>query len=181
MEIVGRLCDGCGDTVTEPGSADGCGSCNVVLCDACSQGTTRCPSCQRPFDETRELAPRVERKAVHTLDQGRRQTIAVAVTIVGAAIVTMLLGASIANGLVHLFVLSLLLLQLFRGRGWARWILVAIAALAAIGNAHQGFAHAGGRGMPAFVLAGAYGWCAIVLALGRSIDRYLRVQRARHP
>lgn len=182
MQIVGRLCDGCGEAVTKLGGADGCGSCDVVLCAKCTKGTERCPSCQRLFDETRDLPPRLEREADAALERGRRQAIAIAVTIVGAVLVTMALGAPITGGLMHLALAGLLLLQLFRGRGWARWILVGIAALTATGNAYQGLTHFGvGRWVPSLALALTYAFCAAVLVLSKPLDRYLRAQRLRHP
>lgn len=182
MQVVGRLCEGCGEAVTKMGAGDGCGSCDVVVCAKCLKGTARCPSCQRPFDETRDAAPRAERKGDATLDRGRRQAVAIAVTLVGAVVLAVILGWSMAMAALYLFANALLLLQLFRGRAWARWILFALTVLNAVAYGHFGSTHFEAAGsVPSLALAAIYAWCAAILAMSKPLDRFVRTQRLKNP
>lgn len=164
------------------GEGDGCGSCDVVVCAKCLKGTARCPSCQRSFDETRDAAPRAERKGDAVLDRGRRQAVAIAVTLVGAVVLAVILGSPVGGAVMHLFLVALLLLQLFRGRAWARWILFGVAVLISVSNGYQGLAHLEAFGaVPSLALAAIYAWCAAILAMSKPLDRFVRTQRLKNP
>lgn len=179
MQVIGRLCEGCGDAVTKLGDGDGCGSCDVVICGKCLAGTKRCPSCQQPFSETREHAPRVERGSDARLDRGGRQARAIAISVLGAFVLHFLLGRMTASMLLlHGVVFGLLFLQLFRGRAWARWGLVVLTGLNA-------FSHGAVLLESPTFTTGALGlvfvWSAIVLAASEPLARFLREQRLRNP
>ena len=114
-------------------------------------------------------------------DKGRRQAIAILVTLVGSIVIVALLGGSTVPGmLIQLIVIGLLGMQLFRGAGWARWVLVGIAALTVVGNvwaAVQG-AQAGGASWAInAALAFIYGWCGFFLAMSRSLAAFVVSQR----
>lgn len=168
------------------GRGDGCGTCDVVLCARCLNGTARCPSCQRAFSETRDAAPRAERRGGDArIDTGRQETLAVAASLMLAAPIFMLMGKPTAFGMaVSCSFLALIIVQLVRGRGWARWLLVAVSGAYAVSSAHAAFSAASGRGMPSWVaiaLAAVFAVNALVLALRRPVALYLRTQRLRHP
>jgi len=114
-------------------------------------------------------------------ERGRRQTIAILVTLVGSIVIVALLGGSTLPAmLIQLIVIGLLGLQLFRGAAWARWVLVAIAALTVVGNgwaAAQG-AQAGGASWAInAALAAIYAWCGFFLAVSRSLAAFVTAQR----
>lgn len=114
-------------------------------------------------------------------EKGRRQAIAILVTLVGSIVIVAFLGGSTVPGmLMQLIVVGLLGMQLFRGAGWARWVLVAVAALTVVGNgwaAVQG-AQAGGASWAInAALAAIYGWCGFFLAMSRSLAAFVADQR----
>lgn len=179
MQIVGRSCESCGSAIEKLGGGDGCGSCDVVVCASCLKGTARCPSCQRPFDETRDAAPRAEQSGDSLAERGRRQASAVAFSVIGALVLLALLsGQLLSFPLVLAF--GLLFFQLFRGRGWARWSLVALTALMGItyGAAALGMM---GADAPRLLFGGVglmFAWSAFVLALSPPLARFLQVRRS---
>lgn len=154
----------------------------MVVC--AEHAEERCPSCRRPLDDVAQPKAGAEPGAEDAFQRGRRQIIAVGVSLVGSVLLVFVLGGvPAATALLQVFVMGLLFLQIFRGRGWARWVLAAYVALAAVGNAYQGVAalRAGGFWHVSLALAVVYAWCALVLALSGSVSRFLRAQRLRDP
>jgi hypothetical protein len=184
VQLVGRLCEACGATVAKLGDGDGCGSCDVVVCEKCLKGTTRCPRCQRPLAETRDEAPRAEARGDAVTERGRRQVTAVAVSLVGAVLLVGLLG-SVPFGpmMIQLVVLGLLLMQVFRGRGWARWLLAVVSGVAAVGNAAAAIsALSTGSPLPlSLPLALVFAWSTGALVLSPSVSRFIRAARLSNP
>jgi hypothetical protein len=185
VQSVERPCERCGEAVASEGEGEGrgCESCDVVVCAACLKSGDRCPKCQRPLGEVGGEPPRVEEAVDPRAERGRRQALAVAVSLVGAVLVVALLGGSPLGAVaIQLFALGLLLMQLFRGRPWARWALVAPTGLGALANAAAGVEHAGTDSpwMLSLGLAVIFGWSALVLAVSRPLASFLRGQRARH-
>jgi hypothetical protein len=116
-------------------------------------------------------------------ERGRRQAVAVAVTVIGAMVLPATLGATPLGALMMQLVLfGLLFVQLFRGRAWARWIVVALTGLVAVAHAAAaaGFGPEQPRGL-SIAFAILFGWSALVLALSRHVARFVRDQRAKHP
>ena len=105
--------------------------------------------------------------------RGRQQVLAVLVTLGGSIVVVALLGGSpLPAMIVQLVVLALLGYQTMRGVAWARWVLVALTALAALGNGYAGLGSYGADGIGWIVnasLAAIYVWCAAVLVLSKAI------------
>lgn len=155
-----------------------------MVCGACLKGTARCPSCQRPFAETREEAPRAEASRDARLERGRRQLTAVGVSLVGAVVlVAMLGGITFGQMVAQLVVTGLVLLQVFRGRGWARWVLAVLTGIGAIGNGLEAF-RALGTEQPltlSLPLALVFAWSTGVLVLSQPVQRFVRAQKLRHP
>lgn len=180
MQIAGRSCESCGATVQQAGDGDGCGSCDVVVCAACLEGAARCPRCQRPFDETRDVPAHAEDQGVK---RGRGQAVAVAFTVLGALVVLGMLSGQLAGLPIQLLVFGLLLVQLFRGRAWARWGLVILTGIVALahGAAALGLTASGQPMMLSIAIALVFAWCAFVLALSPPLAGYLRAQRAKSP
>lgn len=129
-------------------------------------------------EEKGEAAPEGEDPEVA---RGRRQTIAVAVSLIGSIAVTVALGLTpIGTALLSLVINGLLLLSLFGGRSWARWALAALTGLGAAANAWMGATSFGVEGAPWMLsmgLAGIYSWCAFVLALSRPVGAFLSARR----
>jgi hypothetical protein len=117
-------------------------------------------------------------------ERGRRQAVAVGVSVVGAVLLLGALGATPLGALMmQLLLFGLLFLQLFRGRGWARWTLAALTGFAALA---YGAAAAGAMGPdhPRLLSSGfavVFGWSALVLALSRHVRRFAELARARNP
>ncbi len=180
MQIVGRQCESCGATVQRVGDGDGCGSCDVVVCAKCLQGTARCPSCQRAFDETRDVAARAKDEGV---ERGRKQAVAIAVSVLVALVILALLTGQLLAVPLQVFVFGMLFMQLFRGRAWARWALVVLTGIVAVSHAGAAFGIVA-SGQPV-LLSGAvaisFAWSALILALSPPLARYLRAQRAKSP
>ena len=175
MRTAGRSCDACGERLEVLGDGDGCAPCDVVLCNGCLRETARCPSCQRPFDETRASAPPGRRAAAAL---GARQLRAVAVTLLGSIVLVNLLGAAPVCAIVlQLAVVGGLLLWTSRGGVVSRWLLVVLVGIASIANAVQAFSAPDLFWIVSASLALLYGWCAFVLALSPSIGAYARAQR----
>ena len=114
--------------------------------------------------------------------RGRRQGLAIGVTLAGSIVIVAFLGGSSMPGMfVQLIVLLLLGVQISRGTGWARWVTVAMTVLAGVGNAYQGVISFGADGIGWGVnvgLAIIYLWCAVVLGLSSSLTAYMSAQRA---
>jgi hypothetical protein len=139
-----------------------------------------------PSDRTVDGAdedPREPAPEDPTVARGRLQLVAVAVSLIGSVILVAALGASASGAaVVQLAVIGLLLFQVFRGRGWARWLLVGLTGLGAAGNAWQAVRTFGAAGDPWLLSAGLaviYGWCAAILAFGHALGRFLEARRAR--
>ncbi len=175
MQPAERTCHACGSIIT--GGAATCTACELFVCASCMESTARCPKCEGQLLRPRGVADATP------MARGRRQAIAIAVTLLGSVVVVGLLGGTPVMGVVfQVAVLGLLVAQLFRGRAWARWVLVALVGLGAAANGYQAVAHFGeGPWGLSLALALAFGWCAIVLALSPPLARYLRAQRARTP
>ncbi len=181
MQIIGRPCTACGEAVASEEGARSCRSCDVILCGE-HEGMERCPSCKRPLAERDVPAAPPEPDAA--LQRGRRQIVAVGVSLVGSVLLVFVLGGAPAMAAVlQVVLMALLLLQVMRGRAWARWVLVAYVGLAAAGNAYQGVSSLRGDAPweISLALAAVYAWCALVLALSGSVSRFVRAQRLRDP
>jgi hypothetical protein len=117
-------------------------------------------------------------------ERGRRQAVAVGVSVIGAVVLLAALGATPLSALMmQLLLFGLLFLQLFRGRGWARWTLVALTGFGALA---YGAAAAGAMGpehplLLSIGFAVVFGWSALVLALSRHVRRFAEVARRRNP
>lgn len=111
--------------------------------------------------------------------KGRRLIHAVAFSLIGSIVLVAVLTRAIGPQLfLQIAVFGLLVFQTLRGRGWARWVLVGLSALAAFGYG----AAAAGREGPVWVLlplAVVYVACAAVIALSPAVRRFLEAQRAR--
>ncbi|MFK7985488.1 MAG: hypothetical protein AB8I08_05615 [Sandaracinaceae bacterium] len=57
MRVIEMECEGCERLVRTSQDGDRCGPCDLAMCASCLAGTQRCPSCQKPFNETRDRAP----------------------------------------------------------------------------------------------------------------------------
>jgi hypothetical protein len=164
------------------GDGDVCGSCDVLVCARCLKGTARCPSCQRAFAETRGAAPSAERRGDATLDRGRQETLAIGASLaVASVLVAVMSEVSTFRTLIVLAMLGLLVTQLFRGRSWARWLLVIGCAAYSLGIVFGQVAITSGSRLVALGLAVVFVVDAFVLTLSASVERYLRAQRLRHP
>ena len=127
----------------------------------------------------------VERQASEDAsgERGRRQAVAVAVSVVGAVLLLGALGATPLSALMmQLLLFGLLFMQLFRGRGWARWTLVALTGFGALA---YGAAAAGAMGpehprLLSIGFAVVFGWSALVLALSRHVRRFAELARTRN-
>ncbi|MCB9596765.1 MAG: hypothetical protein H6719_28845 [Sandaracinaceae bacterium] len=117
-----------------------------------------------------------------TVTRGRQQAIAVLVTLGGSiVVVTFLGGSTLAAMLVQLVVLVLLGVQLFRGVGWARWVIAAMTGLGALGNGYVAATSLGADGIGWIVnvaLAVIYAWCAFMLAMSSAVVAFMGAQRA---
>lgn len=157
------------------GDGDGCAACDVVLCNACLDGSDRCPSCQRTFDETRAARP-----VPVTDDRGARQLRAVAVTLLGSIGLMAVLGAvPLMTTVVHLVIVSLLMMWTLRGGTWSRWVLVVLVTLGAVSH---GAAFLAGRGWGLIVSAALvvlYVGCAVALAFSPAINAHIRREARR--
>lgn len=164
------------------GDGDVCGSCDVLVCARCLKGTARCPSCQRAFAETRNAAPSAERRSDATLDRGRQETLAIGASLaVASVLVAVMTEVSTFRLLIVVAMLGLLVTQLFRGRSWARWLLVIACATYGIGIVFDQVVITSGSRLAALGLALVFFVDAFVLTLSASVERYLRAQRLRHP
>ncbi len=114
--------------------------------------------------------------------RGRQQALAILVTLGGSIVTVAFLGGAPLRGMaVQLVVLVLLGVQLFRGTVWARWVLVALIALAAAGNvtmAVGSFSGEGGGWIVNVGLAAIYVWCTFVLALSPAVGSFMAARRA---
>jgi 4-hydroxybenzoate polyprenyltransferase len=127
----------------------------------------------------------VERRASEDAsdERGRRQAVAVGVSVVGAVLLLAALGATPLSALMmQLLLFGLLFMQLFRGRAWARWTLVALTGFGALA---YGAAAAGAMGPehPRWLSIGfavVFGWSALVLALSRHVRRFAELARTRN-
>ncbi len=173
MQTAGRTCESCSTRLEVLGDGDGCAACDVVLCNACLGGSSRCPSCQRPFDETRGAKPLPRRDSL-----GSRQLRAVAVTLLGSIVLMAVLGAMpVATTLVHFVLVGLLLMWTSRGGTWSRWMLVVLVGL---GAASHGMAVAQGEGWGRIVsglMVVLYTGCALALAFSPAINQHIRQSR----
>lgn len=173
MQTAGRTCGSCDTKLTVMGDGDGCAACDVVLCNTCLDGSQRCPSCQRPFDETRGAAPVPPRPD----SLGARQLRAVSVTLLGSIVLMALLGAlPVATTLVNLVLVSLLLMWTARGGTWSRWVLVVLVGLGAVAH---GMAVAQGTGwgrMVSVAMVVLYAGCGLALAFSPAIQAHIRAQ-----
>ncbi|MFK7986952.1 MAG: hypothetical protein AB8I08_13085 [Sandaracinaceae bacterium] len=172
MQTAGRTCGGCETKLEVLGDGDGCAACDVMLCNGCLDGSDRCPSCQRPFDETRGAAPAIARDSL-----GARQLRAVSVTLLGSIVLMAVLGAiPVSTTVVNLVLVSLLLMWTSRGGTWSRWVLVVLVAL---GAASHGMAVAQGQGwgqMVSVAMVVLYVGCALALAFSPAIHAHVRAQ-----
>lgn len=113
--------------------------------------------------------------------RGRRQASAVAVSLIGSILVTVVLGLTpLVSALLSLVINGLLLVSVFGGRAWARWVLAALTGLGAAANAWMGAGSFGAEGAPwmlSFGFAGIYAWCAFVLAFSRPLGAFVNARR----
>lgn len=124
---------------------------------------------EKPFETTEESAER-----------GRRQSTAAAVSTVGALLLLGMQGAvMLLELLAQLVAFGLLFLQHFRGRVWARWLLVVLIALIAAGNIWNAIMGPERARVLSIGLAIILTWNALVLAFSRRVTDFLRVRRAR--
>lgn len=162
------------------GDGDKCGSCDVLLCAGCLKGTARCPNCQRPFAETRNAAPHAARDA--GLHGGRQEAIAVAASLAIAwGLIVMASQWTMFRTGSALGMIGLLLVELLRGRAWARWILAGGGALYGAGLVLNLLDIAAIESSLVSVGLGAVlAVNALVLAFSARVARYLAAQRLRH-
>lgn len=114
-------------------------------------------------------------------ERGRRQSTAAAISVIGALLLFAMLGVTPLVGLVvQLVVFGLLFFQHFRGRGWARWILVSLTGVIAAINVWGAIAGPEQARIISIGLAVIFGWNAAVLAVSRHVTSFLTAQRARH-
>ena len=165
------------------GNGDVCGSCDVLVCARCLKGTARCPSCQRAFAETRSAAPSAERRGDARVDAARQEAIAVAASLaIASGIIVVTSQQTVFQMMIALAMIGLLLVQLLRGRAWARWILAGVSALYGAGlvlNILDTAAIA--SPLVSLGLGAVLGVNALVLAFNLRLAQYLRAQRLRHP
>jgi len=111
------------------------------------------------------------------LEKGRRLVVAISVSLIGSIVLLAALGMSELNAVpIQLAVTGLLLFQIFRGRAWARWVLVAFTGLAAAGTLGQ-LASAGELPPVAIALAVVYAGCAAALAFSPAVARFMQARR----
>jgi hypothetical protein len=133
MELVGDYCRICAGRIEAEAGADGCLDCEQPFHVPCLPDARRCPSCDRPFQETRAkhgiTAPPADRAAI---ERGKRWML----TIVGLVLTTQVANALVSGrpvaSLVPFAVSALLLYFLYKGFKWARVVTVALMGLGAI-------------------------------------------------
>jgi hypothetical protein len=179
VQITYRMCAACDREITRVGDGDGCGACDLVLCRKCLQGTLRCPSCQRALADTRDLPAAAHVDPVTS--GGRKLVIAAVVLMIGiwAARLVVVSHPNIVRLLAEVFVGIALAYQLFRGRVWARWVIVVSALAGALLLGRLGWQAR--MDMPPIALACLLVIAAGMLAVPSSVSRYLKNQRVRHP
>lgn len=115
--------------------------------------------------------------------RGRQQLIAVAVTLIGSFVLLLVLGlAEPRSTVIWAVVFALLSFQIFRGRNWARWIVVALTFVLGARNAFAAasFFDTVGSSWPInAALVFVYAWCALILALSRPLQQFVSEQRRR--
>lgn len=165
------------------GDGDRCGSCDVLVCGRCLKGTARCPSCQRFFSETRGVAPRAARRGEARLESARQETIAVAASLAVASVIIVVMShVSVFRSLVAVAMVGLLLLQLVRGRVWARWLVAGLSGLYGLGLVVSTTQpDPGGSRLVLLGLAAVLLVDVLVLAFNGRVGQYLDAQRDRHP
>lgn len=111
------------------------------------------------------------------VEQGRRLVVAIAVSLIGSIVLLAALGMTVLNAVpIQLAVTGLLLFQIFRGRSWARWVLVAFTGLAAVGTV--GPLVSAGQWPPIpLALAAVYAACAAALAFSPSVARFMEARQ----
>ena len=130
--------------------------------------------------QAREVKPE---KKDDPFSKGRQQLIAVAVSLVGSIVLLLLIGAAqLGTAVIWTFVFSLLSLQMFRGRNWARWIIVVFALVLGGGNAYSAatlFETVGSSWPINAALVVVYAWCAFILLLSKPVQDFMGDQRAK--
>lgn len=183
VQAVGRSCEACNEPVVRMGDGDACGSCDVLVCAGCLKGTARCPSCQRPFAETRSAAPSADRRGDARVDAARQEAIAVAASLAIAwGLIVMASQWTVFQTVVALAMIGLLLVELLRGRAWARWAVAGASAVYGAGMVLNLLdTPAIASPLVSLGLAAVLGVDALVLAFNLRLAQYLRAQRLRHP
>lgn len=101
------------------------------------------------------------------------------ISLIGSVVLVAVLSRNLGLWLfLSVAVLGLLSLQTLRGRGWARWVLAAIAAIAGVGNAYN-VAIGQAPTWLSIPLAVVYLACAGVLAFSPPVRRFQEAQRKR--
>lgn len=120
-------------------------------------------------EESSELDP--------TVEKGRRLVVAIAVSLIGSIVLLAALGMTgLREVPIQLAVTGLVLFQVFRGRSWARWVLVALTGLAAVGTFGQ-LASSGQFPPVPLALAAVYAACALALTFSPAIARFLEARQ----
>jgi hypothetical protein len=148
-----------------------------------TEGRDEEPRADRRSEPGVEPKPELVRDpAEETAGRGRMQVIAASVTLGGAVALLGVLGANQGGGrFLQAIALGLLLVQLFRGRPWARWVLVAFAGWMAVSYARYGADDLGSSAsLVSLGLALAFALSAGVLALSKPVSTFLAAQRVRH-
>ena len=119
-------------------------------------------------------------KPIGEAARGRRHAIAIAACLGGAWAAPLALGALDPRGAAFpLLIFGALLLQLFRGRAWARWVLTAItgvAAALAVVQTKLALDEGAVWSMP-MLFSVVYTWAAATLAFSRPLTTYQRFRR----
>ncbi len=130
--------------------------------------------------ETTELS--ANRGAEPSADQGGKQVRAVMISLIGLVVLAAVLGGTPLMGAIFWAgVFVFLWLSINAGRGWARWVVIGLAAILAAGNGWQAAQLFGADGLEWTINVGqivVLGWCAFVLALSPKVQAFLAARRA---
>jgi hypothetical protein len=135
MQIAGEPCRICAGTIELEVGARGCLDCEQAFHEPCLPDVRRCPSCDRPFEETNAkhgiFKPPPDRAPI---ERGRRWMLGIAGAVLSIELATIALftkDVQIAS-IIRISLTALLLYCLYAGFKWARIVTAALMGLGSI-------------------------------------------------
>ncbi len=180
--MAGRRCARCDATLEEGAVGKACEDCDVVLCDTCREDDARCPRCERELGGRDVPEEKSQPEPDTTVERGRKQAVAVSFSVIGGLVLLGFLSGQLASVPLSLFVFGLLFFQLFRGRAWARWLIVFLVGGLSVTYALAAFSVFRPNDAPLFsaAFAAMFAWNAFVMALSPPLGRFLEAQRQKN-